>query len=323
MKCLITGGFGFIGTHLVEELAYGSHELVIVDNYHSYYSQAQKEANLRYLQSLNIFFSYYAYDLLNEESMNDLFKRERFDTVIHLAAIPGVRFSIERPEAYVDLDIKGTVLILNWCRIYEVNQFIFASSSSVYGQGLDGPFSEKMATGLNLVSPYATAKWSAELFCRTYSQLYDMNITILRFFTVYGPRQRPDMAIMKFAASMVEQQPIVLYGSNTYRDYTYVKDIVTGIRLAMGASNGLQIFNLGSGRQPVSLADLVRALQVALGKKAEVVHEPLPLGDVSMTWADITLANKKLGYEPNYRLEEGLKAFVEWYKNEGLTRIGD
>jgi UDP-glucuronate 4-epimerase len=249
----------------------------------------------------------------------------RPDVVIHLAARAGVRPSIEQPRLYEQVNVAGTVNVLELCKEFHVSRLIFGSSSSVYGASSQAPFSEEQS-GLRPISPYAATKLAGELFCYTYSHLYKLPVIALRFFTVYGPRQRPDLAIHKFVARMEAGKPLPIFGNGeTGRDYTYVDDIVAGIFGALdydfSSADGApyEICNLGNS-SPVKLSELVRMLEQATGKKAIVQQEAPQQGDVALTWADISKAGKLLGYRPQTTLEEGLKKFVAWYRAADPSR---
>jgi UDP-glucuronate 4-epimerase len=314
MKCLVTGGLGFIGSHLTKALIENGHEVHIIDNLHDYYDPSIKQSHLYELKQMGTF-HYVSLDLLDQDQLSAFFQNEGpFDMIIHLAALPGVRYSLTHPEKYVDIDIKATVHILQMCHHFQVPHFLFASSSSVYGEGFVGPCAEHMANGTNLISPYAVSKWSAELFVRMYAKLYGFDATILRFFTVYGPKQRPDMAIHRFISSILQGKELSLYGLETYRDYTYVDDIVKGILKAMNKTDGIQVYNLGSGK-PVKLRELIELLESKLNREIQKVILPRQVGDVSGTWADISLSYEHLGYQPTTTLSEGLDQSIQWLKS--------
>ncbi|MBO8164843.1 MAG: NAD-dependent epimerase/dehydratase family protein [Brevibacillus sp.] len=315
-KIVVTGGAGFIGCHLCRSLARSglSDEVIIVDSLHPYYDPALKRKRLDELTKLPGI-SYYPGDILDAEQMDKLFQTERPEAVIHLAAIPGVRRSLAEPLLYIDADVKGTVQLLELCRRYSVPRFLFASSSSVYGEKkADRPFREEEA-GLAVVSPYAASKLAAEVFLRTYADLYGLNVTVLRFFTVYGPEQRPDMAISRFVSQLTKGEPLTLYDPGSLRDYTYVEDIVRGIEAALIHSAGWQVYNLGSGR-PTSLVELVRLLEQVSGQKTSTVVLGKQPGDVSGTWADISAARHRLNWAPVVSLEEGLARFWKWWQTK-------
>jgi UDP-glucuronate 4-epimerase len=233
------------------------------------------------------------------------------DTVVHLAAIAGVRNSIENPLEYVDVDVKGTVMLLQMCKKYKIKKFVFASSSSVYGMNKI-PFREDDSLDIQ-ISPYASSKYCGEIFCKTYNKLYGIPIVCLRFFTVYGPRQRPDMAICKFTRLIDEGSEIMIYGKGeTSRDYTYINDIIDGITAAANLECKFEIFNLGSS-EPIKILDLIDLIEKGLGKKAIRTFSDMQAGDVMHTYADITKSNKLLGYLPKVGIKDGIDRFIEWY----------
>ncbi len=317
-RVLLTGGAGFIGSHLAEGLLRGHAALSIVDNLDEFYSPEWKKANLESIRKIGPF-DFFEQDICAVDRLRETFAQARPDAVIHLAARAGVRPSIEQPRLYEQVNVAGTVDLLELCREFHVSRLIFGSSSSVYGASSRAPFSEA-ETGLRPISPYAATKLAGELFCYTYAHLYKLPVVALRFFTVYGPRQRPDLAIHKFVARIEAGKPLPIFGDGeTGRDYTYVDDIVAGIlgalRYDFASTEGapFEICNLGNS-QPVKLAELVRCLERATGKKAIIEREGLQQGDVPLTWADISKAGKLLGYRPQTSLEEGLKKFVAWYR---------
>lgn len=313
MKIIVTGGAGFIGYHLCRSLLQRQEvqSVVIVDSLHDYYDPAVKAARIERL-SRDKKLRFYKQDILEQDGMHRLFQLHRPDAVIHLAAIPGVRGSLRQPLTYVDVDVKGTVQMLELARQFAVSKFIFASSSSVYGEKQAmRPFREA-EVDLQVASPYAASKLAAEIFCRTYAQLYGLAVTSLRFFTVYGPEQRPDMAISRFLRQLLGGEPLTLYDVNSIRDYTYVDDIVAGIEAALELMQGWQVYNLGSGK-PVTLPELVQALEQIAGKPAQISISGAQIGDVSATWADISAAREKLGWQPTVTLEEGLRRFYHWW----------
>ena len=317
-RILLTGGAGFIGSHLSEALLRRGAQLTIVDNLDDFYSLAWKNANLDEIRRAG-HFEFCAVDICDVDNMREVIKRARPDVVIHLAARAGVRPSIEQPRLYDHVNVSGTVNLLEICREVGVKKFIFGSSSSVYGATSKAPFSENHVEG-RPISPYAASKLADELFCYTYAHLFGIRIICLRFFTVYGPRQRPDLAIHKFTARIEAGLPIPVFGDgSTGRDYTHVNDIVGGILSALAyelpASAGVSfdVFNLGNSN-PVNLADLLRLLESATGRKALRDQQPLQPGDVPLTWADISKAKSLLNYNPKVTLEEGLKGFVAWYR---------
>lgn len=320
-RILLTGGAGFIGSHLAEALLRRNAQLAIVDNLDSFYSPAWKKANLEEIRRVGPF-EFCAVDICDRDGLREVISRTRPDIVVHLAARAGVRPSIEQPQLYEKVNVSGTVNLLELCREIGVKKFIFGSSSSVYGATSKAPFSEDHMEG-RPISPYAATKLSGELFCYTYAHLFRMPIICLRFFTVYGPRQRPDLAIHKFTAQIDAGRAIPIFGDgSTGRDYTHVGDIVAGILAALeydfGSSTDVpfEVFNLGNSH-PVTLADLLLLLEGATGRKAIREQKPLQPGDVPLTWADISKASRLLGYHPQVTLEEGLKGFVSWYRSAG------
>jgi UDP-glucuronate 4-epimerase len=308
LKILITGGAGFIGSHLAGTLLSLNYEVIIIDNLHPYYPRERKIQQLRELVRGHEFL-FYQIDLLDAEKTADVFKKHRPDCVFHLAALPGVPNSFLEPLEYVDYDIKATINVLKAAGESGVKHVIFASSSSVYGNQYKQPLKEEMATG-NVISPYAAAKYSAESFCQAYANLYGYNLTIFRYFTVYGPWGRPDMAISKFVRKLLRNEEIVIYGKGTARDYTYIDDIVSGMVAALHRAKGNKIFNLGSGRK-ISMEELLLALHEHF-PQMKVRYSSERTGDVKTTWADITKAKTMLGYEPKVTFEEGVAKTVEW-----------
>jgi UDP-glucuronate 4-epimerase len=317
-RVLLTGGAGFIGSHLAEALLRDHASLSIVDNLDEFYSPAWKKANLQAIQKVGPF-DFFDHDICEMDRMRETVASARPDHIIHLAARAGVRPSIEQPRLYEHVNVAGTVNLLELCKEFDVSRLIFGSSSSVYGASSRAPFSEEQSD-LRPISPYAATKLAGELFCYTYAHLYKLPVIALRFFTVYGPRQRPDLAIHKFVARMEAGKPLPIFGDGeTGRDYTYVDDIVAGILSALDydfpTTNGapFEICNLGNS-SPVKLSELVGMLERATGKKAIVQREAPQQGDVPLTWADISKAGKLFGYHPQTTLEEGLQKFVAWYR---------
>lgn len=314
-KVLVTGGAGFIGSHLVDSLLTNNFEVIVIDNFDPFYDKSIKLRNIQeHLKNRN--YSLREADITNEDEVFSIFENVQPDIVVHLAANAGVRPSLKNPTKYVSTNIVGTTNLLNACVKYDVKKFIFGSSSSVYGLNEKVPFSETDPT-LQVASPYGATKVAGEAICRSYSNCYDISIISLRFFTVYGPRQRPDLAIHKFARKILSNQPITLYGDgSTSRDYTFVTDIVEGIRKAIDINvKGYEVLNLGNDH-PTKLIDLVHELEDALGKKAKIEWLPEQVGDVPRTWADLTKSRSILGYSPKIKLKEGLKIFAEWVKQE-------
>jgi len=324
-RVLLTGGAGFIGSNLAEALLGRGVTLTIVDNLDSFYPPAWKKDNLETIRQAGPV-NFFEADICDSKALHDVFARSRPEAVIHLAARAGVRPSIEHPVLYEQVNIAGTVKILELCREYGVKKLLFGSSSSVYGATSKAPFSEDHVE-LRPISPYAATKLAGEMLCYTYAHLFALPVICLRFFTVYGPRQRPDLAIHKFTALMEAGKPVPIFGDgSTGRDYTFVDDIVAGILAALKRTphpeNGapFEIFNLGNSH-PVKLADLVELLERVIGRKAIREQKPLQPGDVPLTWANITRASKALGYSPATGLEEGLTRFVAWYRSTAARRV--
>ena len=308
---LVTGGAGFIGSHLCDRLLAQGYRVLCLDNFNDFYDPALKEQNIAQA-SEHPSFTLIRGDILDQGLLEKIFSEHRPEKVVHLAAMAGVRASIASPTRYVDVDIKGTVNLLEMAKEYGVKQFIFGSSSSVYGLNGKIPFSEEDPTELQ-ASPYATAKKAGELYCRTYHHLYGFPVTILRFFTVYGPRQRPDMAIRKFTELMMEGKPIPMFGEGTsVRDYTYIDDCIDGVMAAIERPLDFEIFNLGSSTT-VKLKELIELIAKKLKVNPKVEQLPGHPGDVPITWADISKARALLGYNPKVSLEEGIERFVRWY----------
>ncbi|TDU62089.1 UDP-glucuronate 4-epimerase [Prosthecobacter fusiformis] len=313
MKILVTGGAGFIGSHTVERLLEGgSHEVTVLDSFNDYYNPAIKRANVRNFASR---ITLQEGELTDAPLIQRLFETSRFDAVIHLAARAGVRPSIEQPELYIDTNIKGTFNLLEAARRTGCRHFVFASSSSVYGVNKKVPFSEEDPI-LQTISPYAMTKMAGEQMCSNYSHLYGIKTVSLRFFTVYGPRQRPDLAISKFTRLIQDGLPIDKFGEgHTARDYTFIHDIVDGIIGALNYTSGpiCDIFNLG-GSQTVTLNDLIASIEEAVGKKAIINQLPEQPGDVPLTSADVSKARQLLSFQPRTTIAEGVPAYVEWFR---------
>lgn len=313
MNILVTGGAGFIGSHLIEKLLKENFNIVCFDNFCDYYDPVIKKGNINKFLS-NKYFRLVVTDVRNKKKLEQVFKKYKFDNVIHLAAQPGVRLSLQKPSLYFDVNINGTLNILDMCRDYQVKSLIYASSSSVYGNTPQIPFTE--VAQLSPISPYGVSKQATELLCHSYNRLYHLPITILRFFTVYGPRQRPDMAIYKFTKLIEKDKEINLYGKGrTKRDYTYISDIIDGIYSALDKNFNFEIINLGNS-QPIVLSQIISLLEKNLNKKANIKYYPEQIGDPSITFADISKAKKLLNYHPKVKIGEGIKRFIDWYKHE-------
>ncbi len=312
MRFLITGGAGFIGSHLADDLLAKGHQVVILDNFDNYYARSIKESNLHQALAYNTC-KLVEGDIRDSILLQQILLEHDVELIIHLAAKAGVRSSIECPEEYCDVNIKGTLTILEAMRAAKVSKLIFASSSSVYGNSSHVPFREDHLIDCP-ISPYASTKRAGELLCHAYCHLYGFNISCLRLFTVYGPRQRPDLAIHKFIKYIDHGKAIPYYGDGgTSRDYTYISDIIEGIQAAARSVNGFNIFNLG-GFGPVSLQSLVDKIAACLQK--EPVYDWLPMqpGDMPITYGCITRASFELNYRPLIDIDEGLQLFVEWYR---------
>ena len=309
-SALVTGGAGFIGSHLVDRLLDEGWAVTVVDNFDPYYNTPQKRANVAPHQDSE-HYRLVEIDIRDAEAL-DAQLDATYDVMVHLAAKAGVRPSIEAPAEYQAVNVGGTQNLLEFARQHDVPQFVFASSSSVYGMNPDVPWSEDDNV-LQPISPYASSKVSGEMMGHVYSHLYDLRFVATRLFTVYGPRQRPDLAMHKFATLMMQGEPIPVYGDgSTRRDYTYVGDIVNGLRAAMEYDDTrYQIINLGSG-QPITLTTMIDTLEEVLGIEAERHHLPEQPGDVPQTWADVQCAGKMLDYAPNTSLSEGLDGMVGW-----------
>lgn len=332
---LVTGAAGFIGSHLCEALLgikqrdyslssdeAGSHIKVIgLDNFCDFYSPAVKWQNIQSCLASKSFTLVEA-DIRDKKKIQELFSSYKIDVVVHLAAMPGVRPSIKNPELYTDVNVNGTLTLLEACKQYEVTNFLFGSSSSVYGNNPKLPFSESDRVD-NPISPYAATKKAGELLSYTYHYLYNISTICLRFFTVYGPRQRPDLAIHFFARRMLQGESIPLFGNgSSERDYTYIDDIVAGVLRAIHfvqTGTHYEIFNLGESRT-ISLNKMVETLEKTLATKAKKKSVPMPPGDVIRTYADIEKSKKLLGYNPNTPFEEGIQKFVDWLKNSSLNQ---
>ena len=311
MRILITGGAGFIAYHLAARLLDEHFEVSLLDNFNDFYDPALKRRNVRDLQARGDT-RLYEIDILDAETLRRAFAEIRPQAVVHLAAWAGVRPSLENPEIYAKVNVTGTVNLLQLARDFQVSSFLFGSSSSVYGGSERIPFSEDDPVD-RPISVYAATKRAGELLCQTYAHQYSMNITCLRFFTVYGPRQRPEMAIHKFARLIQDGQEVPLYGDGeSRRDYTYVDDIVAGIVAALRVNPRFEIINLGESRTTTLLA-LIAGLESVLGRQARRRFLPDQPGDMHVTYADISKARRILGYRPATTIEEGLRRFAEWF----------
>jgi UDP-glucuronate 4-epimerase len=311
---LVTGGAGFIGSHLVESLlAEGSEQVVVVDNFNDFYPAEIKRANISAFIN-NPQFRLYETDICDDENLRKVFAENEFDAIVHIAAWAGVRPSLLNPKLYTQVNVSGTLNLLEAAKDFGVKQFVFGSSSSVYGINCKIPFSEDDKIS-KPISPYAATKAAGELLCHTFSHLYDIRTVCLRFFTVYGARQRPDLAIHKFSRLIWEEKPIPVFGDGTTRrDYTYIDDIIQGVRAAIDYDKAdYEIFNLGES-QTIELSKLIELLEENLGKKAIIERKPMQPGDVPITFADISKARELLNYNPQTKIEDGIPKFTEWFK---------
>lgn len=319
MYILITGGAGFIGSHLCEKLISLGSKIICIDSFDDFYNPAIKENNISEVTGSN-HFKLYRSDITSPTQMEKIFSENSIDMVIHLAARAGVRPSIEKPLLYERVNILGTMNLLECCKKYNIPKFIFASSSSVYGGNKKLPFSEEDNVD-HPISPYAATKKAGELICYTYYDLYKISIYCFRFFTVYGPRQRPEMAIHKFTRLILGGEDIEIYGDgSSSRDYTYIDDVISGVISSLDRIKGFEIINLGNSKT-VKLMDLIRLIETTTGEKGHLKFTVSQPGDVFVTYADIRKARKMLKYLPKTNIKDGLTKFVEWYKEkreEGL-----
>ncbi len=313
---LVTGGAGFIGSHLVDRLlAEEEWRVTVVDDFNDFYAPEVKRANVAPHLGQNHYRLVEAH-IRDRAALDRLFSEERFGTVVHLAARAGVRPSLREPVLYTETNITGTLNLLELARAHGVGQFVFGSSSSVYGINAKVPFSENDPIR-QPISPYAVTKAAGELLCHTYTHLYRIRTVCLRFFTVYGARQRPDLAIHKFARLISQGKPIPVFGDGTTRrDYTFIDDIIAGVRAAIDyRASQYEVFNLGESRT-VELRELIALLEKELGQRAVIDRQPIQPGDVPQTFADITKARRLLGYDPQTQIEDGLRHFVSWFRRE-------
>lgn len=311
MKILVTGGAGFIGSKLARTLADQGHQVTVLDNFNDYYPVSLKQARVaQFLSDIEVVTG----DIRDGELLRTLFAEHSFDVVCHLAAMAGVRYSVERPDVYVDNNLTGLVTLLEAMRSFGCQRMVFASSSSVYGNNSTAPFKESMAAD-RPESVYGATKRAGELLLHSYYQLYGLQSTSLRFFTVYGPWSRPDMAMLKFAQLIEAGQPIDVYNHGKLRrDFTYIHDIVAGFALAVETPLGYELVNLGRG-EPVELLHYIELLEQALGKDAKKNFLPMQPGDVLETYADTEKAQRVLAYQPQTSIEDGIKQFAEWYQS--------
>lgn len=314
MKVLVTGAAGFIGSHLADKLAQRGDDVVGLDNFNDYYDPRRKRANEQRLMAHDNFRMIEG-DVRDRKGMFDVLAREQFEAVAHLAAMAGVRRAVEEPDLYVQVDYNGTQNLMDAARANDVGNFVFASTSSVYGSTDQIPFVETDPCDRPL-QPYAAAKRAAEILGHSYHYLFDLNFTAIRFFTVYGPAGRPDMMAFKLADSISKGRDVPLYnGGQMYRDWTFVDDIVDGVVAALDRPLGYEIINLGRG-EPVLLKEFVNIMEELAGKRANLHDEPKPLADVERTYADIGKARRLLDYDPQVSVKEGVTRFWEWYRRE-------
>lgn len=319
MNFLVTGGAGFIGYHVCERLLRDGQAVWAFDDVNNFYDPRIKQANVRDLGTLGKPFTFVHGDLVDRSSLDPLLSNVKFDQILHLAARAGVRPSLLDPVLYQRVNVEGTVNLLEAARRHGVKKVTIASSSSVYGVNSKVPFSESDPI-FSPISPYAASKLACEALGHVYHHVYGMDVAMLRFFTVYGPRQRPDLAIHKFARLIAAGKPIPVFGDgSTARDYTYVTDTVEGILACTRTEFGYEIFNLGES-QTVTLSQLIDLLEESLGTKAVIDRQPPQSGDVPVTFADITKAKRKLGYNPKVKIAEGIPLFVEWFRQS--ARVG-
>mgnify|MGYP006294717691 CR=1 FL=1 len=314
MNILITGGAGFIGSHLTMALLNNGHTVTALDNFNTFYNPEIKWLNVKpFLQ--NDRYLLIQADIRDYSALQTEISPGAFDVFVHLAARAGVRPSIEQPLLYEQVNVQGTMNMLELAKECGVKKFVFASSSSVYGANKKTPFHEEDFVD-NPVSPYAATKKAGELICYTYHSLYDISTSCLRFFTVYGPRQRPDMAIHKFTRLVDQGKPVPVFGKgDSRRDYTFIDDIIQGITSSIEYCDGYHIYNLGESKT-VPLLYMIELIEKALGRKANLKFYPTQKGDVPVTYADISRAGADLGYEPKVPIETGIDRFVNWYQNQ-------
>jgi len=317
---LVTGGAGFIGSHLVDRLVQAGRRVVVFDNFDPYYARALKEANIAPALATGRA-TLVEGDIRSSGALRSTFGVHRPGAVVHLAARPGVRPSFEMPQLYLDINVSGTLNVLEACREFDVPKLVFASSSSVYGS-VDGPAVEDV-TPLQPLSPYGASKAAGEALCSAFARSAGTSVTALRFFTVYGPRQRPDMAVNRFTRMILGGEPVPLYGDGaSQRDYTYVADIVSGVAAAVDSGRpGFEAINLGRGH-PVILRNLLRLIELGLDRRAVLQMQPAQKGDPQSTCADVTRARETLGYEPRIPAQDGVIRYTEWFLEQQSERAG-
>jgi len=319
MRILITGGAGFIGARLAKHLLESGSEVIVIDNLNDYYDPKIKKSNIKELSEFPEF-KFYKGDIRSIADIESIFQQQKIDMVVHLAAMAGVRPSIQDPKLYYDVNINGTLNILETMRKYSCKKMIFGSSSSVYGNNKEVPFSEEHPVD-HPISPYAATKKSGELLCYNYHHLYNFDIFCLRFFSVYGPGQRPEMAIAKFTKAIFNGDDIPMYGDgSSERDYTYVADIIQGITLSMSKLRGYDVINLGES-STISLKALITLIEKHCGQSAHIEKLPMQAGDVMITYADINKASRRLGYKPTTDIDSGIAQYVKWFKKHRLPDL--
>lgn len=315
MKVLVTGGAGFIGSHVCEALLNKGDSVLCIDNFNDFYNPQIKKENI---QNLNKNFILYEKDIRDYGELKKIFEENKIDGVVHLAAMAGVRQSAANPFLYTDVNIRGTLNMLELSRDFDVKNFIFSSSSSVYGVNKQLPFCETDRLD-SIISFYGITKRAGEQLCKLYHDIHGLNVTCLRLFTVYGPRNRPDMAAYKFAKAIDSGKELTMYGDGTSkRDFTYISDVASAILMALEKSLKFEIINIGNSKT-VELKYFISLFERYLGKKAKIKQLPPQPGDVPATYADISKARRLLGYEPKTNVEQGVKNLVEWYENEGFN----
>jgi UDP-glucuronate 4-epimerase len=313
VKVLVTGGAGFIGSHLCEALLLRGEQVVVVDNFNDYYSPARKRRNVAtFIEHPN--FKLYEADIRDTEALAEIFAQEEPEKVAHIAAMAGVRYSIEHPQLYQEVNVGGTLAVLEQARRHEVRNLVLASSSSVYGADCQAPFREDAACTMP-ISPYAATKRAAELLAYTYHHLYNLPCTCLRFFTVYGPRGRPDMAPYRFLDWIYRGEPLRFFGQGHRRDFTYIDDIIAGFLAALDADFPYEIINLGNSNT-IAVEDFIALIEEIVEKRAQIIKLPHVPGDVPLTHADISKARRLLGFDPQTPVAEGMERFYVWYREE-------
>jgi len=318
MKVLVTGGAGFIGSHVAEALLARGDAVICLDNFNDYYDPAHKRRNVAPVLS-HPAYTLYETDIRDADTVEGIFATERPDRVIHLAAMAGVRYSIERAPLYVEVNVQGTVNLLEAARRHQVRNFVFASTSSVYGRSAHIPFREDDPTDQPL-APYPAAKKAGEVMGHAYHNLFGLNFTAVRFFSVYGPRGRPDMMPYLVTERIFCDREITLFEAGEMRrDWTYIADIVSGVVAALDADLPYEIINLGRG-EPVLMADFVRLVEEIVGKRARLVTPAAPPSEPPVTYADVSKARRLLSYNPQTSVEEGMRLFVAWYRREVAAR---